>query len=87
MDPIHLQGLRIALGALRTFPVTSLYAKAQEMSLKNKSKKLSMSYVLELKQRVLIIQLIAVFLNHQTCLLYTSPSPRDNDQSRMPSSA
>ena len=66
MDPIHLQGLRIALGALRTFPVTSLYAKAQEMSLKNKSKKLSMSYVLELKQRVLIIQLIAVFLNHQT---------------------
>ena len=24
---------------------------------------------------------------HQTCLLYTSPSPRDCDRSRMPSSA
>ena len=25
--------------------------------------------------------------NHQFCLLYTSPSPRDKRQSRMPSSA
>ena len=25
--------------------------------------------------------------NHQTCLLYTSPSPRDRQKSRMPSSA
>ena len=25
--------------------------------------------------------------NHQTCLLYTSPSPRDRTRSRMPSSA
>ena len=24
---------------------------------------------------------------HNTCLLYTSPSPRDGDESRMPSSA
>ena len=27
------------------------------------------------------------YLNHYTCLLYTSPSPRDKRQSRMPSSA
>ena len=27
------------------------------------------------------------FLKHQTCLLYTSPSPRDRTRSRMPSSA
>ena len=27
------------------------------------------------------------FLNVNTCLLYTSPSPRDNSGSRMPSSA
>ena len=25
--------------------------------------------------------------SHQTCLLYTSPSPRDRQKSRMPSSA
>ena len=49
LDPIHHQGLRIALGAFRTSPVTSLYAKAQEMSLKNRRKKLSINYVLKLK--------------------------------------
>ena len=49
LDPIHHQGFRIALGAFRTSPVTSLYAKAQEMSLKNRRKKLSMNYVLKLK--------------------------------------
>ena len=27
------------------------------------------------------------YLNHQNCLLYTSPSPRDQRGSRMPSSA
>ena len=37
LDPIHHQGLRIALGAFRTSPVTSLYAKAQEMSLKKQT--------------------------------------------------
>ena len=49
LDPIHHQGLRIALGAFRTSPVTSLYAKAQEMSLKNRRKKLSVNYVLKQK--------------------------------------
>ena len=49
LDPIHHQGLRIALGAFRTSPVTSLYAKAQEMSLKNRRKKLSMNHFLKLK--------------------------------------
>ena len=32
-------------------------------------------------------RLSTVFNNAQTCLLYTSPSPRDKRQSRMPSSA
>ena len=58
LDPIHHQGLRIALGAFRTSPVASVHAKAQEMSLKNRRKKLSlknrrkklsMNYVLKLK--------------------------------------
>ena len=37
------------LAAFRTSPVTSLYAKAQEMSLNNRRKKLSMNYALKLK--------------------------------------
>ena len=54
LDPTHHQGLEIALGAFRTSPVSSLYAKAQEMSLKNrrtpqKKPQLSMNYVLKLK--------------------------------------
>ena len=49
LDPIHHQGLRIALGAFRTSPVSSLCAKAQEMSLKKRRKKLSMNYILKLK--------------------------------------
>ena len=48
LDPVHHQGLWIALGAFRTSPITSLYVKAQEMSLKNRCKKLSMNYVLKL---------------------------------------
>ena len=31
--------------------------------------------------------LIGNFVNYWSCLLYTSPSPRDKRQSRMPSSA
>ena len=30
---------------------------------------------------------VDVVLGHDTCLLYTSPSPRDVEESRMPSSA
>ena len=49
LDPIRHQGLRIALAAFLTSRVTSLCAKAQEMSLKNIRKKLSMNFVLKLK--------------------------------------
>ena len=48
LDPIHHQGLWIAPGAFRSSPVASLYAKAHEMSLKSRRKKLSMNYVLKL---------------------------------------
>ena len=34
-----------------------------------------------------IIKAVAKDMNIKTCLLYTSPSPRDKRQSRMPSSA
>ena len=74
-DPIHHQRLRIALGAFRSSPVTSLYAKAKEMSLKNRRKKISMNYVLKLNTLVklntavswvLTTQLTAVFSSHRT---------------------
>ncbi|GFO00731.1 RNA-directed DNA polymerase from mobile element jockey [Plakobranchus ocellatus] len=36
LDPIHHQGLRIALGAFRTTPIKSLYAEAGEPSLEHR---------------------------------------------------
>ena len=38
-------------------------------------------------QKQLIIENVAKKLDSETCLLYTSPSPRDYAASRMPSSA
>ena len=49
LDPIHHQGLRIALGAFRTSPVQSLYAEAGEPSLRHRRLKLCMNYFLKLK--------------------------------------
>ena len=49
LDPVHHQGLRIALGAFRTSPVKSLYAEAEEPSLEHRRLKLSMNYFLKLK--------------------------------------
>ncbi len=49
LDPIHHQGLRIALGAFRTSPAQSLYIEAHEPSLTTRRLKLSLNYVLKLK--------------------------------------
>ena len=49
LDPIHHQGLRLALGAFRTSPSESLLAEANEPSLYNRRLKLSMQYALTLK--------------------------------------
>ncbi|GFO05450.1 RNA-directed DNA polymerase from mobile element jockey [Plakobranchus ocellatus] len=49
LDPIHHQGLRIALGAFRTSPIKSLYAEAGEPSLEHRRIKLTFNYVLKLK--------------------------------------
>ena len=45
LDTIHHQGLRLASGAFRTSPVQSLYSEAQEPSLYDRRKKLSLQYV------------------------------------------
>ncbi|GFO19164.1 ribonuclease hi [Plakobranchus ocellatus] len=49
LDPIHHQGLRIALGAFRTTPIKSLYTEAWEPSLEHRRMKLAFNYVLKLK--------------------------------------
>ena len=49
LDPIHHQGLWIALGAFRTAPAQSLYIEAHEPSWTTRRLKLSLNYVLKLK--------------------------------------
>ena len=48
LDPLHHQGLRLALGAFRTSPVASLYVEADEPSLTSRRKKLSLQYAIRL---------------------------------------
>ena len=49
MDSIHNQGLLLALGALGTSPVNSLYSEANEPYLNLSRKKLSLQYYSKLK--------------------------------------
>ena len=49
LDPIHHQGLRIALDAFRTSPAQCLYIEAHEPLLTTLRLKLSLNYVLKLK--------------------------------------
>ena len=46
LDPVHNQGLRLALGAFRTSPVASLYVEADEPSLYSRREKLSLQYAI-----------------------------------------
>ena len=48
LDPIHNQGLRLALGAFRTSPVASLYVEADEPSLYSRREKLFLQYAIRL---------------------------------------
>ena len=52
-------------------------------------KKIDMSgYILkQMKGKITRDQVLENNQTHPTCLLYTSPSPRDRTRSRMPSSA
>ena len=47
-DPIHNQGLRLALGAFKTSPVVSLYVEGDEPSLYLRREKLSLQYAIRL---------------------------------------
>ena len=46
LDPIHNQGLRLALGAFSTSPVATLYVEADEPSLYSRREKLSLQYAI-----------------------------------------
>ena len=48
LDPIHYQGLRLALWAFRTSPVASLNVEADEPSLYSRREKLSLQYAIRL---------------------------------------
>ena len=49
LDPIHNQGVRIALGAYRTSPVDSLLAEANEPCLRLRRQRLGLQYAVKLK--------------------------------------
>ena len=49
LDTIHHQGIRLALGAFRTFPSDSLLVEASELSLNDKRERLSLQCALKLK--------------------------------------
>ena len=79
-DQLDLQSVKVAyLGKKRK--ITQLLKSLKDLSLDEKK-----STGAELNQlRSEVDNLIKSKFNH--CLLYTSPSPRDKRQSRMPSSA
>ncbi|GFN74855.1 ribonuclease hi [Plakobranchus ocellatus] len=49
LDPIHHQGLRIALGTIRKSPMKSLYSEAGEPSLEHRRTKLAFKYILKIQ--------------------------------------
>ena len=52
----------------------------------NNTKVMKARLKVELENRTLV-ELLVLERSHECCLLYTSPSPRDAESSRMPSSA
>ena len=50
LDPLHHQGLRLALGAFRTSPVASLYVEEEEPSLPTRREKISLQYAIRLAE-------------------------------------
>ena len=49
LDPVHIQGLRLCLGAFQTSPVESLYVDAHEPCLAARRAKLSLRYASKIK--------------------------------------
>ena len=62
------------------------YAFKEQIVFSNNIEQFSSGYLIRSENEVQI-QINEPFKESYTCLLYTSPSPRDCDRSRMPSSA
>ena len=61
LDTVHNQGLRLALGAFRTSPVSSLNVEADEPSLWLRREKLSLQYAIRLAANLLTLLLKSHF--------------------------
>ena len=71
-DPMHNQGLRLALGAFRTSPVASLYVEADEPSLYSRREKLSLQYAIRLAvnpSKLHFHQIMLIYMNKNLKLL------------------
>ena len=74
LDPIHNQGLRLCLGAFRTFLVESLYIDAHEPCLGARRAKLSVQYASKIKSLPKHPTHDAVFDNKYMKLFDSSPN-------------
>ena len=69
LDPIHNQGLRLALGAFRT-SVASIYVEADDQSLYSRRGKLSLQYAIRLAAMLTHRILLMKLHSHQIMLIY-----------------
>ena len=74
LQTIHHQGLRLALGAFRTSPISSLYVEADETSLSERQIKLSLQYITKLKSNPSNPAYNCVFHPEYTALYERKPS-------------
>ena len=84
LDPIHNQGLRLAVGAFRTSPVASLYVEADEPSLYSRREKLSLQYAIRLAanpsnpaHEVTFPPNYTMHNKFSNCFVWVSPSTSD----------
>jgi len=74
LDPIHHQGIRLALGAFKTSPCESLLAEANEPPLSHRRDMLSAQYALKLKSNPLNPAFSAVFQPKYKTLYENKPN-------------
>ena len=79
LELIIIIGLSIVIIGPKDFPVVLKKIGSWFGSVKR--------YVSNLQNEMTNLEENSIEINNQTCLLYTSPSPRDRTRSRMPSSA
>ena len=81
---LHCAGLNLGYG----FKVSG-YSDAKKLTIRREDLKKVFAKILEIAsyEKADFILISGKFIDTNNCLLYTSPSPRDRQKSRMPSSA